>query len=352
MPRVVLADGKNVDISNVLFNKEQRINVSRTYVTTVKKAVSKVSSKFFKVDEIKKPDLDATAVFNTLPKEEVNNLEMAMPELNVEETKEEPEIKQEPEIMAVDDKKVEEIITPQVKEEKVALENVANELVAGLPEQKPAEEPIKIEVPVKEEEHPVLEEKEPEVAPLPQVDNNSLNLAMETHEEEVKEPESIDNNLNDLTVHEELPPVEEVKPVEAVVPPVVEEIKQTEVETPAVANLTETTVPTPEPAPVTEEPRLFFDGTNEINLNKVLDEGSEEKVVVAPQEGVTSLREFGMDEPAEVQMQEPVETEVKTLTRSKGFANNKFFVVIAIAFFVASCVFLGYEAFQYFQLRG
>ena len=33
-----------------------------------------------------------------------------------------------------------------------------------------------------------------------------------------------------------------------------------------------------------------------------------------------------------------------------GFANNKFFMVIAIMFFVASCVFLGYEVFNYFQV--
>ena len=32
-----------------------------------------------------------------------------------------------------------------------------------------------------------------------------------------------------------------------------------------------------------------------------------------------------------------------------GFANNKFFMVIAILIFVGACVFLGYEAFTYFQ---
>ena len=87
------------------------------------------------------------------------------------------------------------------------------------------------------------------------------------------------------------------------------------------------------------------------NLNKALDEVSSQKVVTAPQDGVESLREFGVDassiEPAPAVASE----NVKTLTRSKGFANNKFFMAIAILFFVAACVFLGYEAFQYFQIK-
>ena len=37
-------------------------------------------------------------------------------------------------------------------------------------------------------------------------------------------------------------------------------------------------------------------------------------------------------------------------TNKAGFASGKFFMVVAIAFFVASCVFLGYEVFHYFQL--
>jgi len=41
MAKVVLSDGKEVEISTVLFNKEQNINVSKTYVTTVKKAETK-----------------------------------------------------------------------------------------------------------------------------------------------------------------------------------------------------------------------------------------------------------------------------------------------------------------------
>ena len=97
----------------------------------------------------------------------------------------------------------------------------------------------------------------------------------------------------------------------------------------------------------------MFDGTQETNLNQALDEVSDEKTLQTQEEGVQSLREFGVDGPVPaptVAPEAPVADAPKVLTRSKGFANNKFFMVIAIAFFVAACVFLGYEVFRYFQL--
>ena len=41
---------------------------------------------------------------------------------------------------------------------------------------------------------------------------------------------------------------------------------------------------------------------------------------------------------------------VPGVTNKAGFANSKFFMVVAVAFFLASCIFLGYEVFSYFQL--
>ena len=52
-----------------------------------------------------------------------------------------------------------------------------------------------------------------------------------------------------------------------------------------------------------------------------------------------------------VQQPAVVQSDPKVLTKKAGFANSKFFMVVAIAFFVASCVFLGYEVFQYFQIK-
>lgn len=83
-----------------------------------------------------------------------------------------------------------------------------------------------------------------------------------------------------------------------------------------------------------------------------------------PVENIQPIREFGVDEPINNQplvtpilqpevapiVQPEISSQPKVLTKKSGFANNKFFMLIAIAFFLASCVFLGYEVFNYFQL--
>ena len=103
---------------------------------------------------------------------------------------------------------------------------------------------------------------------------------------------------------------------------------------------------------IKEEPQLLFDGSQEVNLNRALGEVSNEKTISTQEDGVTSLREFGVDTPAEAVpvAASPAESQGKVLTKSKGFANNKFFMAVAIIFFIGACVFLGYEAFHYFQL--
>lgn len=46
---VVLPSGKTVGFSSVIINKEQNINVQKTYITTVKKSVVKVTSEYYDV---------------------------------------------------------------------------------------------------------------------------------------------------------------------------------------------------------------------------------------------------------------------------------------------------------------
>ena len=141
-----------------------------------------------------------------------------------------------------------------------------------------------------------------------------------------------------------------VQSISTVIPPVMP--------LPTENNSAESVVTTPlESSPLQtvaiDEPKLFFDGSQETNLNKALDEVSEEKTLFTHEEGVESLREFGVDTPPVVDnASTQVETveKPKVLTKSKGFANNKFFTVIAILFFIVACAFLGYEAFHYFQL--
>ena len=118
------------------------------------------------------------------------------------------------------------------------------------------------------------------------------------------------------------------------------------------------TEPVPEPvAPILPETPtangVVFDASGESNLNAALHEVSDNASIAVP--NVEPIREFGVDTPVNapqtVPVQNPVqETQGPVLTKKAGFANNKFFMVIAVAFFLASCVFLGYEVFRYFQI--
>ena len=346
MANIVLSDGKNVVISNVLFNKEQKINVPKTYVTTVKKAVTKVSEDFYKV----KNDLENTKVIETSPNDIIDKasealvestVEMTMPELNLEQPLEEKmptEVNESTESIEANMPQV-DVVKPidqmsvgvqqlpqveQVKEDVVPSATQATPIIES--------EPVIPSVSMPESQ----EVKSPEVLPVDEAKKAELNGALSAaplEQTKVNEAPIIPQTL-------EIPNVEKN---EGVVPPIVPEINPLPVEPTVIPEVS---------APINEqinstEPKLFFDGSNESNLNKALGEISEEKVVVAPQDGLESLREFGEDQPV---VSAPAQENVKTLTRSKGFANNKFFMVIAIAFFIAACVFLGYEAFQYFQL--
>ena len=88
-------------------------------------------------------------------------------------------------------------------------------------------------------------------------------------------------------------------------------------------------------------------------MNKALGESGKDTTI--PVEKIEPVREFGVDtaqnnSQAELVSATPVPAETPAGPSKAGFANNKFFMVIAIVFFVAACVFLGYEAFRYFQL--
>ena len=110
-------------------------------------------------------------------------------------------------------------------------------------------------------------------------------------------------------------------------------------------------VSTPIQTPVEKKENvLVFDGSKESNLNEALGEVSNDKTVLT--QNVEPIREFGVDGVKSVEKSEPVvnTTQINTNGKMAGFANNKFFMVIAILFFVSACVFLGYEAFKYFSL--
>ena len=115
-----------------------------------------------------------------------------------------------------------------------------------------------------------------------------------------------------------------------------------------------------EPAPVVETAQpLVFNATKETNLNAALGEVANSTTI--PVENIQPVREFGVETPAAI-MPEPVVTPqpavvgqtpvapVAEIKPTAGFANSRFFMVVAVAFFLASCIFLGYEVYNYFQL--
>ena len=271
---VKLADGTEVGVSSVLFNKEQSINVTKTYITTVKKTVTKVSEGFF--------DVPATA---------------STPETSFFDT---------------------------VKDD---IFEVPAEPEKTVPEEVVAPEPVMSEASVMPEA-PVVAPVVPEPAPvLPEVD-----LTTPVVETPVV-PETV-------PVTPEVPVSEPVVPATpvAAVPPVFDT-------TPAPV--------VPEPAPVPSTDGLVFDGSKETNLNEALGTVSSDAAV--PADDVGALREFGQNvtpatpDLSNVVLENNVSEQPPAAPRG-GFADKKYFMVIAILLFVASCVFLGYEAFQYFQL--
>ena len=101
---------------------------------------------------------------------------------------------------------------------------------------------------------------------------------------------------------------------------------------------------------------VFFDASKETNLLGALKE--EYKVnkgnISVSEQNLETVREFGTDD--NVTFQGAPIQEVKNIVQPKnsamqGFMNNKFVMVIAILFFLASCVFLGYEMFSFFTLE-
>ena len=321
---ITLKNGKKIKVSNVLFNKEQNINVQKTYITTVEKTVTMVSEKYFHTDE--KPVV--TAEMAPLPTEEekvteVENIEM--PSLG-------------------------EVSQPvsEVKEEVPTLEVPVQ--LQEIPEVQEVASPEKVIEPV-----PVVAVPEPEVQPeivIPPVPEVAPAIAEVNHEAKMNiiganpsvapEPQVVPPSP--VVNQEPTPQPSEtiIQPVAPVVPPIPQVVA---------SPVQEVVAPVPQ-APVAQTNELFFDGSKETNLAGVFD-GDDTKPVVATQT-VAPIREFGQEEPVIPlvnDVQPAVQEQPKTLTRSPGFANNKFFMVIALAFFIASCVFLGYEVFKYFQMR-
>lgn len=295
---VTLSNGRKVKISSVLFNKEQNINVSKTYITTVKRAVTKVSENFYYM-EYSKPEPVVESVFDT------SSTEAVFPEVS---TVQEP-VAPQPEIVSpIVEPVLPEVpsVVPVIEPSTPVVPSFVNEPVS-MPEPSvvpPVVEPILPEAPVSTD---------------PIINSASVNNATATFATPSTQPEEF---------FTQPAPMPEATPV----------------------------IPTPVPEKPVDN-QLVFDGSKETNLNDALGEVSKDNIL--PVSDVASIKEFGQDDVSTpVVNTTPVNpvsndtTGTSTTTSTSGFANNKFFMVIAVAFFLAACVFLGYEVFRYFKLVG
>ena len=306
---IILASGKKISfVSKNIDKKEQNINVQKTYITTVKKAVTKVTEDFYDIKEEVKVEEPVSDIFptNDIPKETHEDI---LPDIipNIVPPVESPVVE-----------------APKVEEPKV---EVSNEVTPEIPSINiPNMEEKKMETPSSIEIKPVSERTVNDIQSTPVTEPAAI----------LPTPEPVEKPV-EVSI-----PVTPVIPTPAV-PPMPETVSAPVVESPVVS--------TPIQTPVEKKENvLVFDGSKESNLNEALGEVSNDKTVLT--QNVEPIREFGVDEVKSVEKSEPVVNTTQTNTNGKmaGFANNKFFMVIAILFFVSACVFLGYEAFKYFSL--
>jgi len=292
---VSLSDGKTIKFISVVFNKEQKIEVRKTYVTTVKKEVSRVAEKYYDV----------------IVKEEPKVVEDIFPTITP--------------------------VTEVIQEEVKPVEVVTSEPIVS-----PA--PV-VQTPVVES--PVLSTP---IVEVPKVETQVVIPA------------------TPVVAVESVPPVVTAQPVTPVVEtvpvsqPVVNaaasiSVQETPVVQPVPVVAAQPTVVVPEPVVLPSEPQtLIFDASKETNLNAALGEVASAETI--PVENIATIREFGVEAPVQTVVNpQPVVAPVvspantgNSGTNKAGFANSKFFMLVAIAFFLASCIFLGYEVFNYFQL--
>ena len=322
--KISLPSGKVVNIIVAMIDKkEQNINVQKTYITTVKKAVTKVSEDFYKIEsnsiDVGSQMDNIFPDFGVPSEKEVTPLPDIVP--NVAETNKEETINTIPEPQMIDST-IPNIINPVVENTPSTINNdLSNE--TSIPQNivSPVVNDIKIEtVPTMESSVEHSQDLPHAVSPEP----------VPVIQSPVLEPQILPSSIPSSPIPSSEPVIDKV-------------------ETPASTfNFT----------PPVSDNKIVLDGSKESNLNEALGEVSTDKILAT--DNVEPIREFGVDDVKETSLPNstssvdtvsvPDTPNSNTSSTIAGFANNKFFMVIAILFFVAACVFLGYEAFRYFQL--
>lgn len=284
---ITLNGGKTVKFLSVIFNKEQRINVQKTYITTVKKEVVRVVEKYYDISSVFEKPKTVNDIFPEI--EPVNS------SVNVAEP----------------------VVMPSTPVVEVKTENVQNDINNNV------------------------------------LNNLNTNVDRSVNEQNVSSFSSVNSINNTSSIVE--PIVNNVLPENNVnvESPVIEPIK---VENPLnmepVLNNNESINSNP-----TSE-MLVFNASKETNLNEALGEVASTSTI--PVENIEPIREFGVEQPVVNQQVVVPQVDnsnnvasgavVNNVSKKAGFVNHKFFSLIAISFFLASCIFLGYEVFNYFQL--
>ena len=318
---VELPSGEKIKLVDVVVNKDQKLDINKTYIATMKKAVTKVGNDFFQIE-------NAKPVVESVLDEPIVASESVLPEV--------------PAAPAAETVPTPESVLPEAP---VVPEAPIVEAAPAVPET-----PVVPEAPV--------------VEPIPVVEPAPAAEAAPVAEPILPETPTVEAApvVPETPVVPEAPVAEPTPAVEPILPeaPAVEAAPVVP-ETPVVPE-----APVVEPTPVAEAApaasvaaesnAVVFDASTESNLNAALHEASDSATI--PVQDVEPIREFGVDTPvagtAPVQTPLPEQTVVQPdgAGNKAGFANNKFFMVIAIAFFLASCVFLGYEVFRYFKIVG
>ena len=324
-------DGKTINLFPVIINTEQNVNNQNSYVASVKKSVTEVTKKYYNKESAPVDDIFADeANFSTPEPQEIPVVENTV-----------PEVKPGSDTTSVEETQMPSLDTPA---ENTVTEVPSVEIPEGLLLQPESD----------------VNTTNTSVTPEPVVDSQAVQVAP------VQEIPVVESPVQEVQPE----PISEIKPVEyssvsnetfieaPVVPGPVSSAPQNVapvvpdsavVSQPVIPEQPTNIVLNVEQANAVAEPKLVLDGSNESNLNNALGEVS----AAIPVSDINAVKEFGVDQPTQNTVAIPnveLSNQPKTLTKKAGFANSKFFVFIALAFFVISCVFLGYEVYHYFDV--
>jgi len=325
----VTLGAKLIKLCPVIINREQSIDIQKTYITTVKKSVTSVTKKYYDVklnvapaaiqEDIFPEQASADIFASTVP---VQQPEAGSVVANVTGAD-----------TVVQNQTVPSVVEPVLP----VLDPVAPTPIVV------AEAPAQTTPVVSMPEVPVSTVAAPEVPPVVNVQNNTAVL-------------DIPVGMIDAAPAVQSQPV--VAPTPVVVAP-------TPVQTPPVAPISEVpaaTVAAPvvpsfvETSPIaqqSEPAKVVLDASKESNLNSALGEISKEAIPVA---NIEAVKEFGVDDAVSPEIVNTTVApaadtpEQAAVSKKAGFANSKFFMFVAVGFFIASCIFMGYEAFSYYQM--